>query len=92
MQSIIRNHTPIHLTYKDVTHIIYVAPYDNCLYINVNSMYSHINKWNKGANVLAMISELNNRSPSFKSYYSLKNQGTWIVLELFENFGWDNQI
>ena len=87
MQSIIQHHIPIHLTYKDVTQILFVASHDNCLYINVNSIYSEINKWKRGANVKDMISELNKRSPSFKSYFSIKNQGTWIILELFENFG-----
>lgn len=87
MQTIVQNHTPLHLTYKNCTKILYVTPIDNHIYININSISSNINKWNRGANVSKMILELNNSFQPFKSYISIKNQGTWIVLELFENFG-----
>lgn len=87
MQRFIQKHTPVHITYNKTQFILYVATLKGRLYINLNSLTSETDKWKRGKKVTERLSDFNKRLSPFKPFYSLKNLGTWLILDLFEDFG-----
>ena len=78
-------HKIINFTHNDINHKIFVSLYDNIYYLNANSLVfktHRLDKWKRKKDVENEIKRLGK-----SSHISNKNKGTWICLDLVENFG-----
>jgi len=80
------SHKIINITYNnDINHKIFVSFYNNTYYLNANSLAfktHRLDKWKRKKDVENEIKRLGDLS-----HISNKNKGTWICLDLVENFG-----
>jgi len=79
------SHKIINFTFNDINHKIFVSFYNNTYYLNANSLAfktHRLDKWKRKKDVENEIKRLGDLS-----HISNKNKGTWICLDLIENFG-----
>ena len=79
------SHKIINITYNDINLKIFVSFYNNTYYLNANSLAfktHRLDKWKRKKDVENEIKRLGDLS-----HISNKNKGTWICLDLVENFG-----
>lgn len=85
-----RNHVPLSVVYNDKTSTIYASAHKKRLYINVNSLCTEnftSYTWKRKDEAKKLIARFNTSVYPFKSYYSNRKYGTWILKELFTSFG-----
>jgi len=96
VDDIIKNHIPIKVEYKHNNLIIYVSYVNGCLFINLNSIQLpeyRVDKWKRRREASTKIKELDLRCKPMLSVYSLKNKGTWILKDLFIDYGnWFGEV
>jgi very-short-patch-repair endonuclease len=79
------SHKIINITYNNINHKIFVSFYNNTYYLNANSIAfktHRLDTWKRKKEVANEIKRLGDLS-----HISNKNKGTWICLDLVENFG-----
>ena len=79
------SHKIINITYNGINHKIFVSLYNDTYYLNANSLSfktHRLDKWKRKKDVENEIKRLGDLS-----HISNKNKGTWICLDLIENFG-----
>ena len=80
-----RNFIPVEIQYNDLNITVNVSEFDNDYYINANSLTfktHRLDKWMRQKKTNDAIEKL-----SDKAIISNKNKGTWITIDLIENFG-----
>ena len=90
MNCLIRNHTPLLASYDDREQIVYVAPNATALYININSLCQNgvtFERWRRTWQAMDFMEALITNSPDFKSVFADRSTGTWVCLDVFEQFG-----
>jgi len=80
-----QNFTPVEIEYNDLNIVVNVSEFDDDYYINANSLTfktHRLDKWlrqKKTKDKIATLSE--------KAIISKTNKGTWITIDLIEDFG-----
>lgn len=88
--NLIGDHTPLHAKYEDETVIICVTKYNEYLYININSLCQKsctTEKWKRNKPILDLISKFDEQYKPIEARITIKNTSSWLVYDLFENFG-----
>jgi very-short-patch-repair endonuclease len=79
------SHKIVHINYNDISRKVFVSCYNDTYYLNANSLVfktHRLDKWKRKKEVDNEIKRLGNTC-----HISNKNKGTWISLDLVENFG-----
>lgn len=90
IDDILKNHTQIHLEYKNKKSILYVSYINGYFFININSLSLpeyRVDKWKRRRLATDKIKELDIKYKPMLSLYSFKNKGTWILKDLFIDYG-----
>jgi len=90
IDDILKNHTQIHIDYKNKKSILYVSYINGYFFININSLSlpeHRVDKWKRRRLATDKIKELDTKYKPMLSVYSFKNKGTWIIKDLFTDYG-----